>query len=490
MQDRNVLDHVQPVILAGGAGTRLWPLSRALHPKQFQPLTGGGPMLGETLARLEALPGAAVERAPPLVVCHEEHRFLVAELLRARGEAGATVLLEPVARNTAPAIALAAFEVVAAGDDPLLLILPADHALTDADAFAEAVVRGLPQAAAGHLVAFGVRPTYAETGYGYIRTAGGAGDGRIDRFIEKPDSATAERYLAAGDHYWNSGMFLFRASAILAALEAHAPALRAAVAHAHAGRRSDLDFIRPDITAFTAIPADSIDYAVMEHTSEGYLVELDAGWSDIGSWAAVHAHAARAGTTDAGGNAVQGDVRLHAVEGSLVHAGHRLVAAVGVNDLVIVETADAVLVAHRDRAQDIRAVADGLRAEGRSEAALHRRVYRPWGSYEGVDCGERFQVKRIVVKPGGHLSLQKHHHRAEHWVVVRGTAEVTRGEDVVLLAENESTYIPLGLRHRLRNPGHIPLELIEVQSGSYLGEDDIVRYDDQYGRDCAARRDA
>jgi len=473
---------IQPVILAGGSGSRLWPLSRSLYPKQFLGLTGESSLFSATLARLDALAEVGLDAAAPLVVCNDEHRFLVAELLRTAGIGDATIVLEPVGRNTAPAIALAALEASATtGDDPLLLVLPADHALRDAAAFAEAVAAAAEQADSGGLVTFGVVPTGPETGYGYIRAAADDG-GAVERFVEKPDRATAERYLAAGRYYWNSGMFVFRAGAVLAALDEHAPAIPAAVRAAHAGRASDLDFVRIDADAFAASPADSIDYAVLEHTDSARVVPLDAGWSDIGSWSAVWEHARDAGNLDDERNAVRGDVVLHAVKDCLVHADHRLVGAVGVCGLVIVETADAVLVAPRERAQDVRHLVDRLRAEGRAEPNLHRRVYRPWGSYEGLDLGERFQVKRIVVRPGARLSLQMHHHRAEHWVVVRGTARVTHDDATFLLSENQSTYIPIGMVHRLENPGTIELELIEVQSGSYLGEDDIVRLDDQYGR--------
>lgn len=466
-----------PVVLAGGSGTRLWPLSRSHYPKQFQPLTEEATLLQATLARL-----AGLEIDAPIVVCNEEHRFLVAEQLRQAGVEGARILLEPEGRNTAPAIAAAALEAAADGEDPVLLVLPADHAIADAGAFREAVLVAADTAADGRLVTFGVAPTAPATGYGYIRAAAGDGPRPVEAFVEKPDQATAEGYLAAGGHYWNSGMFVFRAGACLEALEAHAPAILEAAQAAHAGRRADLDFVRLDAAAFARSPADSIDYAVMEKTERASVVPLDAGWSDIGSWEAVWAHAQTAGSADEQGNFVHGDAALHDVAGSLVHASHRLVGAVGLRDCVVVETADAVLVAPRARAEDVKALVERLQAEGRSERLVHRRVHRPWGSYEGLDAGERFQVKRIVVKPGGELSLQMHHHRAEHWVVVRGTAQVTRGEETFLVSENESTYIPLGTVHRLANPGAIPLELVEVQSGAYLGEDDIVRFEDRYGR--------
>lgn len=477
-------ERIQPVILAGGSGTRLWPLSRSLHPKQFLPLTGDEAMFTQTLQRLAALDGEGVDCSPPIVVCNDEHRFLVAELLRSAGVDGATILLEPVGRNTAPAIGLAALEAAAGGDDPVLLVLPADHAIRDTRAFARAAALALPRARAGDLVTFGIVPTAAETGYGYIRAAEAGGPCRaVEEFVEKPDRATAERYLAERRYYWNSGMFVFQAGTVLDALEQHAPAILHAIQAAHAGRRTDLDFVRLDVAAFVGAPADSIDYAVMERTDRASLIPLDAGWNDIGSWSAVWEHARRAEDTDTRGNATHGDTVLHEVDDCLIHASHRLVGAVGVADLIIVETADAVMVAPRARAQEVKDLVERLRDQGRAESNLHRRVYRPWGSYEGLDNGERFQVKRIVVKPGGQLSLQMHHHRAEHWVVVRGTARVTNDDRSFLLSENESTYIPIGTMHRLENPGTIPLDLIEVQSGSYLGEDDIVRYDDRYGRE-------
>lgn len=483
MTDSSDSSTIRPVILAGGSGTRLWPLSRSLYPKQFLSLTGRETLFTQTLRRLEPLAAAGVAHAPPLVVCNDEHRFLVAELLRASDAEGATILLEPAARNTAAAIAIAALEATADGDDPVLLVLPADHAIQDTTAFARAVAQGREHADDGALVTFGIHPDAPETGYGYIRAAAPEGPAAVEQFVEKPDRATAERYLAQGGYYWNSGMFMFRAGVLLESLETHAPTILEAVRAAHAGRRSDLDFVRLDADAFAVAPAESIDYAVMEHTDRAHVIPLDAGWSDIGSWKAVHAHANQAGSTDARGNAVQGDVVLHEADNSVIHASHRLVGAVGVSDMIIVETADAVLVCPADRAQEVRHLVDRLRETGRAEPDLHRRVYRPWGSYEGLDTGDRFQVKRIIVKPGGCLSLQMHHHRAEHWVVVRGTARVTRDDENFLLSENQSTYIPIGMTHRLENPGTIPLELIEVQSGSYLGEDDIVRYDDQYGRE-------
>jgi len=475
-------DIVQPVILAGGSGTRLWPMSRAGYPKQFQALIGDAPLFTQTLERLDALDRASIRREPPLVVCNDEHRFLVAELLRTADIDGAGILLEPAGRNTAAAITLAALEAAAEGGDPILLVLPADHAIQDLGAFASAMAVAVGRAAGGELVTFGIPPTAPETGYGYIRAAAAQGPCAVERFVEKPDRETAEGFLSEGGHYWNSGMFVFRASVVLEALARHAPAVLEAVTGAWQKRHRDLDFLRIDAEAFAAAPARSIDHAVMEHTDRAAVVPLDVGWSDIGSWSAVWQQARDSGTTDARGNALRGDAIVHEADDCLVHADHRLVGAVGVRDLIIVETADAVMVCPRERAQCVRELVERLHADGRSEPNLHRRVYRPWGSYEGLDLGDRFQVKRIVVKPHGCLSLQMHHHRAEHWVVVRGTAKVTHDGDTFLLTEDQSTYIPLGTVHRLENPGNIPLELIEVQTGGYLGEDDIVRFEDHYGR--------
>ncbi|MDN3554764.1 mannose-1-phosphate guanylyltransferase/mannose-6-phosphate isomerase [Halomonas maura] len=466
---------ITPVVLAGGNGSRLWPLSRQMHPKQFLPLTGEGSMLQETLGRL-----AGLEHRAPLLICNEEHRFLVAEQLRQQGVANARILLEPVGRNTAPAIALAALQAVASEPDALLLVLAADHLITDVAAFHASVAWARALAEQGQLVTFGVVPTHAETGYGYIQRGearGGMGF-RVERFVEKPDATTAADYLATGDYYWNSGMFLFRASRYLEELERFQPSMVSACRASLEGAAADLDFIRLDAEAFQACPADSIDYAVMERTEHACVVSLEAGWSDIGSWSAIWEVSER----DAQGNACQGDVLLHDSHDLLVHADHRLVATVGVEHLVVVETKDAVLVASKDRVQQVKQIVERLEAEGRSEHASHREVYRPWGVYDSIDQGKRYQVKHITVKPGAKLSVQMHHHRAEHWVVVSGTARVTNGQESYLVSENESTYIPIGQVHALENPGRIPLELIEVQSGSYLGEDDIVRFRDQYGR--------
>ncbi len=472
---------LQHVILSGGSGTRLWPLSRAHYPKQLIPLLGDRSLLQDTVARLH---GLDVPQAPPLVVCNEQHRFMVAEQLRLLERGDGRILLEPVGRNTAPALTLAALAARADGDDPVLLATPADHVVRDAAAFRAAVAQGLAEAGRGAVVTFGIVPDRPETGYGYIRQGPAQGPGyRLAGFTEKPDQATAEAYLAGGDHLWNSGMFLLRASVWLAQLERFQPDMLAACRRAWEGGRADGDFCRIDAEAFTACPEDSIDYAVMEPLARAgdvpaLVIPLDAGWSDVGSWDALWA----VGGQDEDGNVTRGDVLSHDSRGNLVFAEHRLVGTVGVEDLIVVETADAVLVARKDRVQEVKALVDRLKAAGRDEVLHHRKVYRPWGSYESIDAGERFQVKHIIVQPGASLSLQMHHHRAEHWIVVRGTARVTRGDETFLLSENQSTYIPLGEVHRLENPGTIPLELIEVQSGSYLGEDDIVRFEDHYGR--------
>ncbi|MBD8881273.1 mannose-1-phosphate guanylyltransferase/mannose-6-phosphate isomerase [Rhodanobacter sp. 7MK24] len=466
-----------PLILSGGSGTRLWPVSRRNLPKQFLSLAGHGTLFQQTVARTRALP----EVAAPIVVASEDHRFLAAEQLLEAGVEGASIVLEPLARNTAPAIALGALEALKRDPEALLLVLPADHLIGDTDTFTNAVAQALPLAKQGWLATFGIRPDRAETGFGYIRRGEAleAGSFRVERFVEKPDLATAEGYLADGGYDWNSGMFLFRADRYLEELGQHAPAMLAAVRAAHAAAQGDLDFVRVDKDAFGKVPEDSIDYAVMEKTTRAAVVPVSCGWSDIGSWSALWL----AGERDADGNLREGDTLTVDTRNSLLRShGRHLVATVGVEDLVVVTTPDATLVAHRDAAQEVKKIVDQLKASGRSEHSFHRVVHRPWGSYDSLEAGERFQVKRIVVKPGASLSLQMHHHRAEHWIVVSGTAEVTCGDKVFLLGENQSTYIPLGSTHRLRNPGKVPVELIEVQSGSYLGEDDIVRYDDVYGR--------
>ncbi len=462
-----------PVVLSGGAGTRLWPLSRELYPKQLLPLVGEHTMLQETVLRLDGL-----DAGPSIVVCNEAHRFLVAEQLRQLATQPQAIILEPVGRNTAPAIALAALR---AAPEALLLVLPADHVIRDLKAFHIAVRTAISAAQAGKLVTFGIVPTAPETGYGYIKQSAAVGDGvfAIERFIEKPDPARAAGFVKEGGYYWNSGMFLFRADRYLQELASHAPDIVKAARNALAGAQPDLDFVRVDKVAFEACRADSIDYAVMEKTRDAVVVPLDAGWSDVGSWSALH----DALEADAQGNVARGDVIAEDSSGCYFYAGSRLVSAVGMKDHVIVETKDAVLVAPKDRVQDVKKLVARLKAEGRYEHSLHREVYRPWGSYDSIDNGQRFQVKRLTIKPGAQLSLQLHHHRAEHWIVVSGTARVTLGEKVFLLQENQSTYIPIGERHRIENPGTIPLHIIEVQSGSYLGEDDIVRFEDRYGRE-------
>lgn len=464
-----------PVLLSGGVGSRLWPVSREGRPKQFLPLGGEHSMLQETQRRLTGL-----DTCDPIVVCNEAHRFMVAEQMRQIMVNTQAIILEPAGRNTAPAIALAAIQALKTDADAVLLVLPADHYISDAEGFRAAVRGALPTATAGHLVTFGVVPNRPETGYGYIRCGDVLSDGIsiLAQFVEKPDRLTAEQYLAAGQYLWNSGMFLFRADNYLQALRSANSQMAEACDTAMNNAESDLDFVRPEREAFLACPSDSIDYAVMEHTDRGAVVALDCGWSDIGAWSALW----EVGSTDASGNVTKGDVLLHNTKNSYIRSETRLVATAGVNNLVIVETPDAVMVANRDTVQDVKVLVSALKAEGRSEATVHQRVYRPWGSYESLIESDRFQVKRIVVNPGEKLSLQKHFHRAEHWIVVKGTAEITRGDEVFMLSEDESTYIPLGTKHRLVNPGKIPLELIEVQSGAYLGEDDIVRFEDVYGR--------
>ena len=466
---------LKPVFLSGGVGSRLWPVSREAYPKQFLPLAGDQSMLLDTLARVSDL-----SESPPTVICNDAHRFIVAEQLRESGSVGGEIILEPVGRNTAPAVAVAAMRALATDPEALLLVLPADHMIQRPEVFCEAVRSAGPLAEAGRLVTFGVVPDRPETGYGYIRRDELLeGDiFAIGEFVEKPDAETAQRYLDSGDFFWNSGMFLFRAQTYLDELSRLAPEMVDACRAALEAAETDLDFVRLDRAAFEACPGDSIDYAVMEKTELGAVVPLDCGWSDVGAWSALW----ETGESDAHGNVLQGDVLVDQSRDNYIRSESRLVAATGVDNLVVVETPDAVLVADRERVQDVKRLVTMLKSANRDEANVHARVYRPWGSYESLINGDRFQVKRIVVNPGQKLSLQKHHHRAEHWIVVAGSAEVTCEDRTFLLGEDESTYIPLGHKHRLVNPGRIPLELIEVQSGTYLGEDDIVRYDDIYGR--------
>ena len=473
-----------PVILCGGTGTRLWPLSRATYPKQYWPLAGGGEetLLQQTQLRLRGLEGLA----PPLLICNEDHRFIVAEQMRQIGVDPGAIVLEPMGRNTAPAVAVAALRATAGGEDPLLLVLAADHVIREAERFRATVEAGRAAAVAGQLVTFGIVPTAPETGYGYIEAAESLGEaGRsiglpvpIQRFVEKPDRSTAEGFLASGRFTWNSGMFLFRASAILAELERHAPQVVSACRNALELEATDLDFLRLEREAFAHCPNVAIDVAVMEKTDRGSVLPLDAGWSDVGSWSALWETADQ----DADGNVLRGRVISEDSRNCYLRSEHRLVVGLGVENLVVVETDDVVLVAQRERAQDVKTIVGLLEQAGAPESKAHRRIYRPWGSYDGITEGDRWQVKKIVVNPGACLSLQMHHHRAEHWIVVKGTALVEKDGTRELVGENQSTYIPLGAKHRLSNPGKIPVEMIEVQSGPYLGEDDIVRFEDRYGR--------
>jgi mannose-1-phosphate guanylyltransferase len=464
-----------PVIMAGGSGTRLWPLSRALYPKQFLPLLGDYTMLQTTINRLNRL-----DMAAPVTICNEDHRFIVAEQLRNINRMG-SIILEPQGRNTAPAIALAANIALQANidTDPLLLILAADHVIQDEEAFTAAVQKAIPLAEQGKLVTFGIVPQSAHTGYGYILRGNELDGGfTVKEFVEKPDAVTAQKYIEGKKHYWNSGMFLFKASRYLSELQQHRPDIAAACKASLEDISTDLDFIRVIEKEFIKCPDESIDYAVMEKTQDAVVVPLDAGWNDIGSWAALWEESPK----DQCGNAIKGDAILQDTYNCLVHSNERLVATVGLEDIVIVDTKDAVMVAHKDKIQDVKAIVAQLKCDGRDEWRLHREVYRPWGRYDSIDQGDRYQVKRITVNSGEKLSLQMHHHRAEHWVVVSGTAKVTLADKIQLLTENESVYIPIGVTHALENPGKLPLEMIEVQSGSYLGEDDIVRYEDRYGR--------
>lgn len=474
-----------PVILCGGTGTRLWPLSRASYPKQYWPLGGSGDdtLLQQTQQRLDGLEGLA----PPLLICNDDHRFIVAEQMRQIGVEPGAILLEPMGRNTAPAVAVAALQATARGDDPLLLVLAADHVIRDAALFRAAIEAGRADAEAGRLVTFGIVPTAPETGYGYIEAAAPLQAGSLQpvpiaRFVEKPDRATAEQFLASGRFTWNSGMFLFRASAMLAELERLAPEVVSCCRAALEQDVADLDFLRLEREAFAKCPNVAIDVAVMEKTALGSVLPLAAGWSDVGSWSALWDTADR----DDDGNVLRGRVISEGSRNCYLRSEHRLVVGLGVENLVVVETDDAVLIADRNQAQNVKTIVKQLEADGSPEGKAHRRIYRPWGSYTGVVEDHRWQVKRISVKPGASLSLQMHHHRAEHWIVVKGTALVERDGEQQLIGENQSTYIPLGCKHRLSNPGRIPVEMIEVQSGAYLGEDDIVRFDDLYGRSDAA----
>ncbi len=468
---------VWPVVMAGGSGTRLWPLSRSGYPKQFLVLAGNTSLFQQAVSRLKGLADSQIEVAAPVVVGNEEHRFLVLDQLREISAEPSAVLLEPMGRNTAPAVTLAALQALESGHDPVLVVTPADQTVTDGAAFTASLRRAVQAAAEGAITILGVTPDAPETGYGYIRADGE----RVTQFIEKPDAATASKYLAAGGYYWNAGMFVLRASVWMAALERFRPDIANACRLAYAARANDALFVRPGKAEFAAVPAESVDYAVMEKCPGVLDIRMEplaAGWNDLGAWEAVWQVAQK----DARGNAFVGDVIFSDSDNTLVHATSRLVGVVGLTDVVVVETADAVLVSSRAKSQDVKNIVTHLGREQRGEHALHRKVHRPWGWYDSIDQGPRDQVKRIMVKPGASLSLQMHHHRAEHWIVVTGTAEVTLGSKVMLLTENQSTYIPLGETHRLRNPGKVPLEIIEVQSGSYLGEDDIVRFEDTYGR--------
>lgn len=466
-----------PVILAGGSGSRLWPQSRALYPKQFLPLLGSTTMLQQTLQRLQGL-----DLQNPVIVCNEDHRFLVAEQLRQIGIKPAAILLEPFGRNTAPAIALAAVHILQHMADLPMLILPADHAIRDGATFRQSVLEAGRYAEQDFLVTFGIQPTRPETGYGYINASqplsAGASGRKINRFVEKPDLATATRYVESGEYFWNSGMFVFKPSRYLAELGTHNKDILDTCRAALTTAKQDLDFIRIDRDTFSACPDDSIDYAVMEKTTQAVMVPMNAGWSDVGSWSALW----ELDQQDTDGNVVIGDVISRATSNCYLQSNHKLLATLGVDNLVVVDTPDAVLVANKDQIQDVKKIVDQLKQQGRDEYRIHREVYRPWGKYDSIDMGARFQVKRITVNPGAKLSVQMHHHRAEHWIVVSGTAKVTRGDEHYLVGENQSTYIPLGVVHALENPGKIPLEMIEVQSGAYLGEDDIVRFEDKYGR--------
>jgi mannose-1-phosphate guanylyltransferase/mannose-6-phosphate isomerase len=477
--------HIQPVILCGGSGTRLWPLSRSGFPKQFLCLTGNDSLFQQAAERLNVLGEQGDEVSAPIIICHEDHRFLAQEQLREAGIGLGAALLEAVGRNTAPALTLAALQAIEQAEDPILVVTPSDQSVTNPEAFTFAMHQAIKNAEAGGIVILGIRPDRPETGYGYIKAISSEIQGsvaQVDKFVEKPNSETAQRYLEEGGYYWNAGMFVLKASVWLKALKEFRPDIANATQAAWQKKTRDARFVRPGKEEFAAVPSESIDYAVMEHCPGSQfvinMVALDAGWSDLGAWGAVWDVLPK----DAQGNALAGDVFLTDSHNSLVQATSRLVALVGVRDLVVIETPDAVMVADKTRSQDVKLIVTALQKNGREEHILHRKVHRPWGWYDSIDEAERFKVKRIMVNPGASLSLQKHHHRAEHWIVVKGTAEITNGDKVLLLTENQSTYIPLGEVHRLANPGTLPLEIIEVQSGSYLGEDDIVRFEDTYGR--------
>lgn len=471
------LSQVIPVILSGGSGTRLWPVSRKLYPKQFIPLRDNRSLFQDTMSRVCSL-GEGIQA--PIIVCNDEHRFMAAEQLQQEGVTEYDIILEPVGRNTAPAIGLAALCALQRDANAMILVLPADHILEQSENFRHAIATAAALSADDQLVTFGIKPTRAETGYGYIKAGSALSDHacKVDSFVEKPALEVAEAYLESGDYFWNSGMFMFKASTLLSELAAHEPGIETCVKAAFDAQQKDLDFIRIDKETFAACKSESIDYAVMENTSLAAMVPLVSNWNDVGSWHALW----ESSRQDENSNALTGDVLLEDCQGCYVHSSNRLVTAVGMKDAVIVETADAVMVTPRDQSQNVKQIANALKQANRDESDIHRKVYRPWGDYESIDNANRYQVKRITVKPGERLSLQKHHHRAEHWIVVNGTAMVTCDDKEFLLSENESTYIPIGAIHRLENPGKIPLELIEVQSGTYLGEDDIERFDDKYGR--------
>ena len=466
-----------PVILSGGSGSRLWPMSRENYPKPLLPLVSENTLLQETANRLDDIEGLG----DAVYVCNEEHRFLVAEQVAQLGKKPATIILEPEGRNTAPALTLAALYLVRQDPDAMMVVMPADHVMTEPQQFVAAVRQGGVNAEQGALVTFGIVPDTPETGYGYIKRdveVSGTSAYSVASFVEKPDLETAQQYISEGDYYWNSGIFLMRADRWLDEIGQHHPAILTACRNAVTQGKQDTDFFRVREADFLSSPSDSIDYAVMENTDRAVVVPISAGWSDVGAWSALWKICPR----DEGGNVIQGDVIAEDTRNAFLVAQHRCLATVGVEDIIVVETADAVLVASKDKAQDVKAIVNRLKECGREEHKVHRRVYRPWGSYEGIDAGPRFQVKRLTVKPGAQLSLQMHHHRAEHWVVVKGTAKVTCGDELLILHEDESTYIPMGEKHRLENPGNIPLEVIEIQSGGYLGEDDIVRFEDVYDR--------